>query len=296
VELVLEIVISNRGQRNFQKSLPIRNPKKTSVPPRARSSILRRSVKPAPASLRSSKASGRRLACLTSYDYPTARLLDGCGLDLLLVGDSLGMVVLGHPDTTQVTMADMIHHTRAVARGAEKTLIATDLPAGSCATPDLAVKNSRLLREAGADIVKIEGGSEILPMLEAIVAEQIPVIGHLGMLPQRVVEEGGYRIKGKIDAEADRLIADAKALDEAGVQALVLELVHAPLAAQITKTVACPTIGIGSGKDCDGNILVLHDLVGLFPWFRPKFATPHADVAREIVRAAEEFAREVRGD
>jgi len=257
--------------------------------------ILRRSVKPAPTSLRDSKASGRRLAWLTAYDYPTARLLDGCGLDLLLVGDSLGMVVLGQPDTTQVTMADMIHHTRAVARGAEKTLIAADLPAGSCAAPELAVKNSRLLREAGADLVKIEGGREILPMLQAIIADGIPVIGHLGMLPQRVVEEGGYRIKGKSDTEADRLIADAKTLDEAGAQALVLELVHAPLAAEITKTVSCPTIGIGSGKDCDGNILVFHDLVGLFPWFRPKFATPHADVAGEIVRAVGDYARDVRG-
>ena len=253
-------------------------------------------MKPTPASLRASKSSGRRLAWLTAYDYPTARILDWCGLDLLLVGDSLGMVVLGQPDTTQVTMADMLHHTRAVARGAEKTLIATDLPAGSCATPELAVKNSRLLREAGADLVKIEGGREILPMVQAIIAEGIPVIGHLGMLPQRVVEEGGYRIKGKSDSEAERLVADAQALANAGVQALVLELVHAPLAAQISHAVPCPTIGIGSGKDCDGNILVFHDLVGFFPWFRPKFATPHADLAGEIERAVGEFAREVRGN
>ena len=253
-------------------------------------------MKPTPASLRASKSSGRRLAWLTAYDYPTARILDGCGLDLLLVGDSLGMVVLGQPDTTQVTMADMLHHTRAVARGSEKTLIAADLPAGSCATPELAVKNSHLLREAGADLVKIEGGREILPMVQAIIAEGIPVIGHLGMLPQRVIEEGGYRIKGKSDTEAERLAADAQALAEAGVQAIVLELVHAPLAAQITRAVPCPTIGIGSGKDCDGNILVFHDLVGLFPWFRPKFATPRADLAGEIERAVGEFAREVRGD
>ena len=253
-------------------------------------------MKPTLASLSASKSSGRRLAWLTAYDYPTARVLDGCGLDLLLVGDSLGMVVLGQPDTTHVTMADMLHHTRAVARGSEKTLIAADLPAGSCATPELAVKNSHLLREAGADLVKIEGGREILPMVQAIIAEGIPVIGHLGMLPQRVVEEGGYRIKGNSDTEAERLAADAQALAEAGVQALVLELVHAPLAAQITRAVPCPTIGIGSGKDCDGNILVFHDLVGLFPWFRPKFATPRADLAGEIERAVGEFAREVRGD
>lgn len=247
-------------------------------------------MKPDPASLREAKACGRRLASLTAYDYPTARLLDDCGLDFLLVGDSLGMVVLGHPDTTQVTMADMIHHTRAVARGVERTLVAADLPAGSCATPELAVENSRILCEAGADLVKIEGGSECLPAMQAILADGIALIGHLGMLPQRVLEEGGYHIKGKSHAEADRLAADAAAIDQAGASAIVLELVHAPLAAAISKNIRCPTIGIGSGKDCDGGILVLHDLIGLFPWFRPKFATPRADVATAIQKAAREYA------
>lgn len=250
-------------------------------------------MKPTPDSLRQAKAGGRRLASLTAYDYPVARLLDDCGLDFLLVGDSLGMVVLGHPDTTQVTMADMLHHTRAVARGAVKTLVAADLPAGSCVTTELALENSRLLRAAGADLVKIEGGREALPMIEAILAADIPVIGHLGMLPQRVVEEGGYHIKGKSHAEAARLAEDALALDRAGVQAIVLELVHAPLAASISKSLSCPTVGIGSGSECDGNILVLHDLIGLFPWFRPKFAIPRADVASEIRRAARAFEQEV---
>jgi 3-methyl-2-oxobutanoate hydroxymethyltransferase len=251
-------------------------------------------VKPAPASLRAAKASGRRLATLTAYDYPTARLLDECGLDLLLVGDSLGMVVLGHPDTTHVTMADMIHHTRAVARGVTKTLVAADLPAGSCTTPGLAVENSRKLREAGADLVKIEGGSECLPAIEAILADGIPLIGHLGMLPQRVVEEGGYHIKGKSTAEAERLVSDALAIDQAGASAIVLELVHAPLAAAISKQTSCPTIGIGSGKECDGGILVLHDLIGLFPWFRPKFAQPRADVATTIQQAVREYCRDIK--
>ena len=253
-------------------------------------------MKPAPFSLRDTKAAKRRLACLTAYDYPAARLLDDCGLDFLLVGDSLGMVVLGHPDTTKVTMEDMIHHTRAVARGAEKTLVAADLPAGSCATAALALENARRLRAAGADMVKIEGGRETLPMVEAILGDKIPVIGHLGMLPQRVLEEGGYRIKGKSESEAARLAADAKALDEAGVCAIVLELVHAPLAAEITSTLTCPTIGIGSGNGCDGQILVLHDLIGLFPWFRPKFAKPRADMAGSILEAARAYSREVRGD
>jgi len=251
-------------------------------------------VKPAPASLRAAKASGRRLASLTAYDYPTARLLDECGLDFLLVGDSLGMVVLGHPDTTHVTMADMIHHTRAVARGATKTLVAADLPAGSCTTPGLAVENSRKLREAGADLVKIEGGSECLPAIEAILADGIPLIGHLGMLPQRVVEEGGYHIKGKSTAEAERLVSDALAIDQAGASAIVLELVHAPLAAAISKQTSCPTIGIGSGKECDGGILVLHDLIGLFPWFRPKFAQPRADVATTIQQAVREYCQDIK--
>lgn len=251
-------------------------------------------MKPSPASLRAAKAAGRRLATLTAYDYPTARLLDECGLDLLLVGDSLGMVVLGHPDTTHVTMDDMIHHTRAVARGAVQTLVAADLPAGSCTTPSLAVENSRKLRVAGADLVKIEGGSECLPAIEAIIADGIPLIGHLGMLPQRVVEEGGYHIKGKSATEAERLVSDALAIDQAGASAIVLELVHAPLATSISEMTVCPTIGIGSGKECDGGILVTHDLIGLFPWFRPKFAKPRADVASMIQQAVREYSQEIR--
>ncbi len=246
-------------------------------------------------SLSDAKANGRRLACLTAYDYPTARLLDDCGLDLILVGDSLGMVVLGYPDTTTVTMADMLHHTRAVARGAQKTFVASDLPAGSCVTPALAIENARLLRDAGADAVKIEGGLECLPMVEAILADGISVIGHLGMLPQRVIEEGGYHIKGKSTAESERLLRDAHALEQAGVSAIVLELVHLPLATLLTKELKCPTIGIGSGSECDGQILVIHDVIGLFPWFRPKFAKPRADVASEIQRAAREFATATKG-
>jgi 3-methyl-2-oxobutanoate hydroxymethyltransferase len=248
----------------------------------------------APSHLRAAKTQHRRLACLTAYDFPTARLLDDCDLDLLLVGDSLGMVVLGHPDTTAVTMADMIHHTRAVARGATRTLVATDLPAHSCDSPEDALANATLLREAGADLVKIEGGLEMIPSIEAVLGAGIPLIGHLGMLPQRVREEGGYRIKGRDPAEADRLLAAAQALDAAGASAIVLELVHPPLASTITRTVAAPTIGIGSGEDCDGHILVLHDLIGLFPWFRPKFATPLADTATAISAAARRYAHQTR--
>lgn len=251
-------------------------------------------MKPPISSFRKSKLEGRRLATLTAYDYPTARLLDDCGLDFLLVGDSLGMVVLGQPDTTHVTMADMIHHTKAVARGAASTLVVSDMPAGSCDTPGLALENARQLRLAGADAVKIEGGRELLPAIERILSDGIPVIGHLGMLPQQVVVEGGYHIKGRKDAEAERLQADAAALDKAGVGAIVLELVHPPIAEAISRSVSSPTIGIGSGDACDGNILVLHDLIGLFPWFRPKFATPRANVSTEILRAAREYVAAVK--
>ena len=240
------------------------------------------------------KKSGRRIASLTAYDYPMAKLLDDVGLDFILVGDSLGMVVLGYPDTTGVRMEDMLHHTRAVARGASKTWIVADLPAGSYPSPEAAVENSARLIEAGADAVKIEGGRECLRTVLAIRAEGLPVVGHLGMLPQRVREEGGYHIKGRSEEESMGLVADAAALDEAGVSAVVLELVHPPVAEKISRSVKIPTIGIGSGPSCDGQILVLHDVIGLFPWFRPKFAKARADLAAEVTRAAAEFVAEAR--
>ncbi len=244
--------------------------------------------------LREAKQSGRKIAALTAYDYPTARLLDICDLDFLLVGDSLGMVVLGYPDTTHVRIEHMLHHTEAVARGAKQTWIVADLPAQSYLTPSSALANSRRLIDAGADSVKIEGGRECLPMIEAIRGAEIPLVGHLGMLPQRVLEEGGYRIKGKSDTEATGLLEDAQALDEMGVSAIVLELVHAPLAQTLTSQIAAPTIGIGSGPGCDGQILVLHDVIGLSPWFRPRFAQARADVASSIQSAVQGFVAEVR--
>lgn len=240
------------------------------------------------------KESGRKIASLTAYDYPTAKLLDELDLDFILVGDSLGMVVLGYPDTTSVRMDDMLHHTRAVARAATKTWIVSDLPAESYPSPEAAVENSVRLIEAGADAVKIEGGRECLRSVLAIRAEGIPVVGHLGMLPQRVREEGGYHIKGRSEVEAGNLVADAKALDEAGVSAVVLELVHHPVAEQISRSVKIPTIGIGSGLACDGQILVLHDVIGLFPWFRPRFAKARADVAAEVTRSVAEFVAATR--
>ena len=253
-------------------------------------------MKKDPNFLRKYKASGRKLATLTAYDYPTARILDGCGLDFILVGDSLGMVVLGYPDTTQVTMEDMIHHTRAVARGATETWVVADLPAGSYSSPEVGVHNATRLIDAGADAVKLEGGLECLCVIQEIIKVGIPMVGHLGMLPQHVREEGGYRIKGRSVDEADKICESADALDQAGVSALVLELVHPPIASRISRIAQTPTIGIGSGTGCDGQILVIHDLVGLFPWFRPSFAEPRANVAEEIQRAAKEFAAASRGE
>lgn len=247
-------------------------------------------MKKHPDSLKLAKASGNKLATLTAYDYPTARLLDDCELDMILVGDSLGMVVLGYPDTTQVTMSDMVHHTKSVARGVQKTLVCSDMPFGSYATPANALDNATRLIDAGAEAVKLEGGVECLPAVEAILGAGIPMVGHLGMLPQRVIEEGGYHIKGRSGNEASAIMEDALALEKAGVSAVVLELVHPPLARQISLSLRIPTIGIGSGPDCDGQILVFHDLVGLFPWFRPKFAKLRADLAADIQRAAREFA------
>lgn len=243
----------------------------------------------------SKKKSGQKFASLTAYDYPMGRLLDEAGLDFLLVGDSLGMVVLGYPDTTAVTLADIIHHTRAVTRGVTKTPVIADLPAHTADCPEGAVENARQLVAAGADGVKLEGGRDMLPSIRAILAENIPVLGHIGMLPQRVHEEGGYRIKGKTPQQAEALLEDARSLDEAGVMGMVLELVSPPLAKSLSAAVRSPTIGIGSGPDCDGQILVTPDLLGMFPWFRPKFVQPKADLASEIQRAVAEYIRECRG-
>ncbi|MDR3458854.1 MAG: 3-methyl-2-oxobutanoate hydroxymethyltransferase [Verrucomicrobiae bacterium] len=232
--------------------------------------------------IRGMKARGEKVAALTAYDYPTGKLLDECGVSLLLVGDSVGMVVLGYPDTTQVTMADMEHHVRAVARAKPNALLGGDLPYHSYETVETAVANAQRLVAAGAEFVKAEGGQEILPQVRAIVAAGISFCGHLGMLPQHVLEEGGYRIKGKKEDERQRLVTDAKLLADAGAFAIVLELVTPPVAAEISKVISVPTIGIGSGPDCDGQILVTHDLIGSFPWFTPRFVKPRANCAAEI--------------
>lgn len=235
--------------------------------------------------IRAMKSRGEKIPALTAYDYPTARLLDECGIPLLLVGDSVGMVVLGYPDTTHVTLEEIIHHTRAVSRARPRALIGSDLPFKTCETPDAALANARLLVAAGAEYVKAEGGREILPQVRAIVGAGIPFCGHLGMLPQRVLQEGGYHIKGKKEEEHQALLADARALADAGAFAIVLELVTPPVAREISSQIPIPTIGIGSGPECDGQILVIHDLVGSFPWFTPRFVKPRAHCAADIQTA-----------
>lgn len=214
------------------------------------------------------------IAALTAYDFPMAKLLDAAGVPLLLVGDSLGMVVLGYPDTTHVTLEEMAHHVRAVARAKPRGLVAADLPFESYETPEQAVESAKRLVDAGAEAVKAEGGRAILPQVEAIVAAGIPFLGHLGMLPQSVVEEGGYRIKGRDDEQREALLADAQALGQAGAFGVVLELVTPTVAAEITRLVDIPTIGIGSGKQCDGQILVTTDLLGTSPDFIPRHIRP----------------------
>jgi len=243
---------------------------------------------------KASLGQGKRLSALTAYDYPTARLLDEAGTDLLLVGDSLGMVVLGFPDTTHVTLDMMLHHTAAVARGVKNALVIGDMPINTYKTPAQALATAQALVNAGADVVKLEGGVRQVEKIKAIIAAGIPVIGHHGMLPQRVLEEGGYKKKGKTEEESCAITEGALALQEAGCFAIVLESVVPELAEAITAQLDIPTIGIGCDSKthphtCDGEIAVITDVIGSYPWFVPPFVTPRADVSTDITRAAKEY-------
>ena len=246
--------------------------------------------------LRKVSEGGAPIAALAAYDYPTARLLDEAGVDLILVGDSLGMVVLGYENTTYVTLAEMRHHTRAVRRGVDRAVLVADLPYHTYEIPEQAVDSARQLIDDGADAVKLEGGVEIEGQIRAIIDAGIPVIGHLGMLPQHIEEEGRYRKKGKTDEESERLLRDARLLDQLGVRAVVLESMFKKVARAITESVSMPTIGIGAGQGCDGQILVLHDLIGSFPWFCPPFVQPKTNVAEAISQAARAYIDEVRSE
>jgi 3-methyl-2-oxobutanoate hydroxymethyltransferase len=243
---------------------------------------------------REMKRRGEKITALTAYDYPTARLLDESGIDIILVGDSVGMVVLGYEDTTSVTLDEMKHHTRAVARAVKHALLVVDLPIHTYDTPAQALATAKQLVDVGAQGVKLEGGLSHVPQIEAITRAGIPFMAHIGMLPQSVREEGGYKLKGRTQTEAEALLRDAQAVEKAGAFSVVLEIVAKETAKQVTNAISIPTIGIGSGESCDGQILVTHDLIGLFPWFTPKFVSPEARVADEIRKATRVFIERTR--
>ncbi len=246
--------------------------------------------------VRAMKAQGRRIAMVTAYDYVTGRLVDEAGADIALVGDSLAMVVLGHETTLPVTVDEMLHHTRAVRRGVKRALLVADMPFGSFqGSPAEAVNNAaRFLKEAGAEAVKLEGGIRIAETVRQLTQAGIPVMGHLGLTPQSVLQYGGFKVQGREEAQRRALVEDARALEEAGVFSIVLEGIPADLARVITETVSVPTIGIGAGPHCDGQVLVVHDLLGLVEDFQPKFVKRYAELAKEARRAIEAYCREVR--
>jgi 3-methyl-2-oxobutanoate hydroxymethyltransferase len=245
--------------------------------------------------LKAMKKRGEKIAMLTAYDYPTARIMDEAGVPVILVGDSLGMVVLGYDSTLPVTMADMIHHTKAVLRGSQRAHVVADMPFMSYqAGPEDALRNAgRLMQEAGAQSVKLEGGTTVAETVRRLVEAGIPVMGHIGLTPQSLHQFGGYKVQGKTPAAAVKLLNDAQALDEAGAYAIVLETIPAALAKLITERVSVPTIGIGAGPDCDGQVQVLHDMLGLYPDFVPKHAKQYAQLAQDIGRAVREYMAEV---
>ncbi len=241
------------------------------------------------------KRKGERIAMLTAYDYSTARLEDEAGIHAILVGDSLGNVVLGYEDTLSVTMEDMIHHGRAVARGAKNALVVVDMPFMSYQTSvyDAVVNAGRLMKEGRAQAVKLEGGAEVAAQVKAIVEAGIPVMGHLGLTPQSINAFGGFKVQGKTEAAARKLIEDAKALEAAGAFSVVLECVPAKLAAKVTEAVGIPTIGIGAGAGCDGQVLVYQDMLGMFSDFTPKFVKRYANVGEAMREAFATYVDEV---
>jgi len=242
------------------------------------------------------KDEGRRFAMLTVYDFLSARLLDEAGIPILLVGDSLGMVMLGHPTTLPVTMEDMLHHAKAVARGARQALLVGDMPFMSYqASVEDAVRNAgRFIQEAGMHAVKLEGGGTVVEITRRLVDAGVPVMGHLGLTPQSVHTMGGFKVQGKTDAQAARILADATALEEAGAFSIVLEGMPSKLAAEITHALRIPTIGIGAGPACDGQVLVFHDMLGLTTGKAPKFVKRYANLAEDISRAVNAYAEDVR--
>ncbi len=238
----------------------------------------------------------QKITCITAYDYPTARLLDEAGVDILLVGDSLGMVVLGYDSTLPVTLDEMLHHVRAVRRGTRRALLVADMPYGSFhVSIEESVRNAvRLVKEGGAEAVKVEGGERRIELIACLVEAEIPVMGHVGLTPQSINAFGGFHVRGKTRDAARQVERDARAVEAAGAFAVVLESVPREVAAHVTQQVRIPTIGIGAGPDCDGQVLVFHDLVGLTEGHTPKFVRRYANLSAEISRAVSEYCGDVR--
>ena len=243
------------------------------------------------------KAEGEKISVLTCYDYPTARIIDSCGVDILLVGDSAGVVVAGYDNTLPVTLEEMVYHTRAVMRAEPKAFVVADMPFLSYQVSlDGARANAgRLVKEGGAAAVKLEGGENVAPTIRAIVDMDIPVMAHIGLTPQSIHRMGGYRVQGKKEEQAERLMADSRAVEAAGAFAVVLEGIPMKLARRITAELAIPTIGIGAGPFCDGQVLVIHDILGLCEKYSPKFVKKYADVRGVMTEAVTRYIKEVKG-
>jgi 3-methyl-2-oxobutanoate hydroxymethyltransferase len=250
-------------------------------------------MKQTPQSINDKKKQGVKITALTAYDYPFARILDEAGIDIVLVGDSLGMVVLGYESTLPVRVEDMLYHTRAVARAVRKALVVSDMPFGSYDSSRQCLKYAEHLVRAGAKAVKLEGGKKIEKQVSALLKKGIAVMGHVGMTPQSVNEFGGYKVQGKEKARAQEILADAILLDKLGVFSIVLECIPQALAREITAAVTCPTIGIGAGPACDGQILVLHDMLGFESSVHPRFVRRYAELEKEIKRAAKAYCDDV---
>ncbi|MCX5830554.1 MAG: 3-methyl-2-oxobutanoate hydroxymethyltransferase [Deltaproteobacteria bacterium] len=246
--------------------------------------------------IRERKIKGAKITMLTAYDYATAMVLDNAGVDIILVGDSLGMVVLGYESTLPVTMEEMLHHTKAASRGTRRAMLIADMPFLSYQVSDTeAMLNAgRFLKEAGAQGVKLEGGREMAGLIRKMTAVGIPVMAHLGLTPQSVLQFGGHKIQGKEDAAANRIMEDARMIEDAGAFSVVLECVPAPLAAKITKALSIPTIGIGAGVECDGQVLVINDMLGMFERFTPKFVKKYCNLNAQMKDAVRQYIDEVK--
>ncbi len=243
--------------------------------------------------LRAMKQRGEKIAALTAYDYFTTKIMDEVGVELILVGDSLGMAVLGYENTLPVTMEEMVHHTRAVARAKPNALVVADMPFMTYSSVEEARRNATTFIQAGAEAVKLEGGEPVIEQVRALVAGGVPVLGHIGLLPQAILETGGYKIQGRKPESAERLMQDAKLLEAAGAFAIVIECVVAEVATTISKAIGVPTIGIGAGAGCDGQVLVSNDMLGQFTWFTPKHVKRYANLSEEMRKAFAAYKREV---